>query len=226
MIVEENKTEEKEEIGESDSCSNGVLDGRELGVDCGGPCGPCKDGEFCILNSGCISRWCHNRVCRTSSCFDSIKGPGETGIDCGGSCGACPSLDVEDSCFVGESIFIRVSNPVQGMTVSITDPNGKVKSYAVSSGTRANAVLTYNPVYAGDYYVQINGYSEEAIVVVKEKEIEKSGITIKLEWILILISFAAIVFIIHEEKKNRARLEDWDDSVDLLKLKSAQKSHH
>ncbi len=47
------------------SCSNGLQDGDETGIDCGGSCGACV------------------------SCSNGLQDGDETGVDCGGSCGAC-----------------------------------------------------------------------------------------------------------------------------------------
>jgi hypothetical protein len=48
------------------SCSDGIQNQGETGVDCGGPCQPCP------------------------TCSDGIQNQGETGIDCGGPCQPCP----------------------------------------------------------------------------------------------------------------------------------------
>ena len=51
------------------SCFNGIKDGDESGVDCGGSCVPC------------------------ATCDDGIKNGDETGIDCGGSsCEPCTGI--------------------------------------------------------------------------------------------------------------------------------------
>ncbi|WP_437925629.1 PKD domain-containing protein [Sorangium sp. So ce291] len=47
------------------TCSDGIQNQGETGVDCGGPCGAC------------------------ATCSDGIQNQGETGVDCGGPCGAC-----------------------------------------------------------------------------------------------------------------------------------------
>ncbi len=52
--------------GSGPSCSDGIQNQGETGVDCGGPCTPCF------------------------TCSDGIQNQGETGIDCGGPCPACP----------------------------------------------------------------------------------------------------------------------------------------
>ncbi len=48
------------------TCSDGIQNQGETGVDCGGPCAACP------------------------TCNDGIQNQGETGIDCGGPCVACP----------------------------------------------------------------------------------------------------------------------------------------
>ena len=48
------------------SCSDGIKNGVETGIDCGGNCPACP------------------------SCSDGIQNQGETGIDCGGPCTPCP----------------------------------------------------------------------------------------------------------------------------------------
>jgi hypothetical protein len=78
-------------------CKNGVRDGNELGIDCGGSCPPCviapdfpsinsctngiKDGNETGIDCGGSCPPCH--------CKDGIQNNGEVGIDCGGPCPAC-----------------------------------------------------------------------------------------------------------------------------------------
>ncbi len=59
------------------TCTNGILDPGETGIDCGGPCDPC------------------------GTCFDGIQNGSETGVDCGGSCALICSTNgtpVNSSC--------------------------------------------------------------------------------------------------------------------------------
>ncbi len=48
------------------TCSDGIQNQGETGIDCGGPCAACP------------------------TCNDGIQNQGETGVDCGGPCVACP----------------------------------------------------------------------------------------------------------------------------------------
>lgn len=52
--------------GGNDTCSDGILNGSETSIDCGGNCPPCG-----------------------SSCNDGVQNSGETGVDCGGPCEPC-----------------------------------------------------------------------------------------------------------------------------------------
>jgi hypothetical protein len=48
----------------TDPCSDGVIDGQETDVDCGGPkCAPCTDTRMCKLDRDCQSTLCDGMVC-------------------------------------------------------------------------------------------------------------------------------------------------------------------
>ena len=88
------------------SCSNGIKDGSETGVDCGGGCAArCSDGSECAHDGDCTSDWCSNGRCQAlhvqearpnnvSFCthdashlrtdFDGQTSGFETDTDCGG----------------------------------------------------------------------------------------------------------------------------------------------
>ena len=51
------------------TCDDGIMNGDETGIDCGGDCLPCY------------------------SCDDGIQNGDETGVDCGGDCDPCPTCD-------------------------------------------------------------------------------------------------------------------------------------
>ena len=87
------------------SCTDGVRNGSELDVDCGGPsCPPCADGKKCVTDTDCQSGIClsewdpsHSkleRTCSEPSCFDGLQDGLEIGLDCGGNCAGC----VGDAC--------------------------------------------------------------------------------------------------------------------------------
>jgi hypothetical protein len=80
----------------STSCNDGIQNGQETGVDCGGPdcpaCPTCFDG---IQNGQETGVDCGGPDCPACfSCNDGIQNGQETGVDCGGpDCPACPSCN-------------------------------------------------------------------------------------------------------------------------------------
>ena len=78
-------------------CNDGVKDGNETGVDCGGPCAAkCADGVGCLGDADCMNGFCNlmTKQCATPTCSDTLKNGNETDVDCGGAgfmgAGACP----------------------------------------------------------------------------------------------------------------------------------------
>ncbi len=68
---------------------DGVQNGTETDVDCGGMGNPmCVDGKKCVARGDCASDVCVGGKCITPVCNDGIQNGSETAIDCGGL--ACP----------------------------------------------------------------------------------------------------------------------------------------
>jgi hypothetical protein len=69
------------------ACLNGVQDGLETDVDCGGGvCAKCADGKTCVSGNDCVDAVCSGTPlkCLAPSCSDGIKNGMETDVDCGG----------------------------------------------------------------------------------------------------------------------------------------------
>ncbi len=82
------------------TCTDGIQNGQETGIDCGGPtCPPCAAAPTCtdgIKNGQETGIDCGGPTCppcpTTPTCTDGIKNGQETGIDCGGpTCPPCPT---------------------------------------------------------------------------------------------------------------------------------------
>ncbi len=86
----------------AEGCSDGVKNGDETGVDCGGTCAPakrCADGAACRSGNDCASSAC-NGTCQAPSCADGVKNGTETGFDCGGSCAPVKKCGTGVACTV------------------------------------------------------------------------------------------------------------------------------
>src|SRR5207253_1443636 len=81
------------------ACTNGVKDGVETDVDCGGSvCGPCAAGKACAVTTDCVTgSRCASGVCvSTALCSNGALDAGETDVDCGGS--TCPPCATGKRC--------------------------------------------------------------------------------------------------------------------------------
>jgi len=101
------------------TCFDGVKNGLEEGIDCGGLCSPCINCFDGIQN-------CHDGLCEEGidcggpcppcpTCFDGIQnchdGLCEEGIDCGGSCEKkCPMIQIPLPKFICKKEFSPLSN--------------------------------------------------------------------------------------------------------------------
>jgi hypothetical protein len=91
--------------GPAPTCDDGVQNGDETGVDCGGSCAPCVTCDDGIQNGDETGIDCGGScpdACAT--CDDGIQNGDETGIDCGGSCapcggGGCSYVTIDDNNF-------------------------------------------------------------------------------------------------------------------------------
>jgi hypothetical protein len=76
---------------------DGIKDGSETDVDCGGgACPPCATGKACRGQGDCQSAVCGMGICQAPTCTDGVKNGAETDTDCGG--GTCPACAAGKQC--------------------------------------------------------------------------------------------------------------------------------
>ncbi len=74
------------------TCTDGVQNGNETGVDCGGDCTACPTCDDGIQNGSETDVDCGGDDCPACpTCDDGIQNGNETGVDCGGDCDPCGS---------------------------------------------------------------------------------------------------------------------------------------
>ncbi|MGM5487596.1 MAG: hypothetical protein ACQESG_01475 [Nanobdellota archaeon] len=94
----------------TESCTDGVMNQDETGIDCGGVCSPCDKCKDGIRNQGEVGIDCGGPCdpCK-ETCSDSVKNQDEVGVDCGGSCPPCKDTcgDCDDDLACTKDICIE-----------------------------------------------------------------------------------------------------------------------
>jgi len=96
------------------TCDDGVRNGGESDVDCGGPCLPCAVGGACVRSQDCESGSCTGALCRAPLCTDGVHNGSETDIDCGGPCLPCEagaSCRIDADCQTGVCTGDQCASP-------------------------------------------------------------------------------------------------------------------
>ena len=103
-----------------ETCTDGLRNGNETGVDCGGGiCPACSTGQACNVSSDCQTGICTAGLCKDPSCGDGLRNGAETGVDCGGgTCSACPT---GEACNVGSDCQTNICNTGVCMGATCTD---------------------------------------------------------------------------------------------------------
>ncbi|MEO0732138.1 MAG: cohesin domain-containing protein, partial [Bacteroidota bacterium] len=83
-----------EGLGNTPNCMDGIQNGNETGVDCGGDCDPCPTCDDGVRNGNETGVDCGGDcpAC-PATCDDGVQNGNETGVDCGGDCDPCPTCN-------------------------------------------------------------------------------------------------------------------------------------
>ena len=97
------------------SCTDGIKNGSETDVDCGGSCPTkCSPGRECLVPGDCTSGVCTGGICQSPTCNDGVRNGSETDVDCGGV--TCPKCANGKNCFVNSDC---ASNACLGGTCGV-----------------------------------------------------------------------------------------------------------
>jgi len=79
--------------------ADGVKNGDETDVDCGGSKAPaCDDTKGCLVKGDCKSGVCTTKICQAPTSTDSVQNGDETGVDCGGTTTGAPKCPAGMGC--------------------------------------------------------------------------------------------------------------------------------
>jgi uncharacterized repeat protein (TIGR01451 family) len=111
-------------VAAAPSCNDGVKNGSETDVDCGGACPFCADQKTCLVGTDCLNRICNpaSHTCTSATCNDGVKNGSESDIDCGGL--TCPPCADSKTCLVGTDCRNRICSSVNHTCTSATCADG------------------------------------------------------------------------------------------------------
>ena len=105
--------------------TDGVKNGTETGIDCGGTGNlPCADGQGCVARTDCTSSYCKANVCTAAKADDGVQNGDETDVDCGGMGGSKACSDGL-KCVVGSDCSSLVCT---GLVCQVPSTTDKVKN--------------------------------------------------------------------------------------------------
>ncbi|MBU1221413.1 hypothetical protein KKF34_15395 [Myxococcota bacterium] len=121
----------------SESCSDGIKNGNETDLDCGGTdCNPCGLGFDCITGDDCTSGFCNeNNLCSIpEGCNDGELGGSETDVDCGG--GECSPCGLGKHCETGNDCVSGFcdENSLCAVAASCTDGEKNINETDIDCG--------------------------------------------------------------------------------------------
>lgn len=133
----ESSTEGGSTTTTGEACANGVLDGDEVDVDCGGACGSCPTGSACGEPSDCESE-----LCETGSCLgpaDDCDLDGVQGQP--GGLGWADSYSVDGQCYCASSFDHNIGD------IMVDTPAGPRTVLEVCEAIGPGPGIGDNPIY-------------------------------------------------------------------------------
>lgn len=102
------------------TCQDGILNGEETDLDCGGGCDlGCAPGSLCNTSEDCFYGVCGTGVCDFPKCDDGVTNDLETDVDCGGP--LCDTCVVPSGCNQGSDCVTGVCEGERCVDASCTD---------------------------------------------------------------------------------------------------------
>ena len=150
------------------SCTDGIKNGTETDIDCGGAtCPKCLQGKACAASPDCTTGYCNpdKSVCGPASCADKLKDGTESDIDCGGTdCAACP---VDKLCAAAtdcsttsctDGVCSRASGPPSWIATQSTAISSPTLEGAVGPDGKVWIVSEFNTAAGGFLSAPVSTY--------------------------------------------------------------------
>lgn len=102
------------------TCSDGIQNQGEEGIDCGGPCEACDTCMDGVQNGDETGVDCGGSCDPCPTCTDGVQNGDETGVDCGGSCDPCDTMGNDEFTLTVEN---RTVSPDDEFCLNVTVDN-------------------------------------------------------------------------------------------------------
>jgi|SRR5579871_4972612 len=154
------------------SCSDGIKNGDETDVDCGGSCPQCPDLRSCLSNNDCVNFNCSNDLCcpgargncdgnRQNGCeVDLTSDP----FNCGGCGNACPNGEQCQlgNCVAAQPKLVGSFTPSQGPPWANNPPTYTCQeACALVFGGTANQYSCSTSNNAIDHMAFVDGWGDQ-----------------------------------------------------------------
>lgn len=139
-------TEKGGAVPPTPTCTDGIQNGDETGIDCGGSCLPCTETP------------------PAPTCSDGIQNGNETGVDCGGDCAPCNvtpeptprKMEVESALIVGSASIYTDQSASNQRGVAYISAQGA--GFTINNAPAAATIdLVYASELSGEISIFING---------------------------------------------------------------------
>ena len=123
------------------TCIDGLKNGDETDVDCGGSCPVCAVGGTCAVGADCVEKVCTQSRCQQATGTDGVQNGDESDVDCGGTTGAAP-------CAVGQTCNTSADCETRGCAngICIESPSCAVHFGGDTCGTGEVEPPDGNPI--------------------------------------------------------------------------------
>ena len=148
------------------ACDNGVLDGSETDVDCGGSCSPCGTGDDCSSNADCASGSCSGGVCEAPPPLGDCEVLGElrrwhrVEVRCTGPAGS----EADDATFTDYRMNVTFDDGSTSLVVpGHFAADGNAANTGSSAGNRWRAYFMPPSTGSWDYTVSMRSGANVAV---------------------------------------------------------------
>jgi hypothetical protein len=148
-----------------ETCSDGIQNQNEAGVDCGGVCNACKTCTDNIMNQGETGIDCGGPCDACPTCSDGAQNQGETAVDCGGPCTPCvvteptKPVETEKKYEISDADTVTLDQKLTSITNAAF---AKTTALKQSVGDETIFALGFNNLLTQDTYFKVNVTFESA----------------------------------------------------------------